>query len=218
MKVFELNKHNKLANHYLAALRDVSVQHDRLHFRRNLERLGEMIAYELAKDLEYQQKEITTPLAVTEVDVLKHQPVIITILRAGVPFYQGFMNVFEDADSGFFGAYRLPQTKDNQKVEIEMGYEAVPRLDDREIVICDPMLASGKSLVKAIDQLLAKHKPRKLHVASVIAAAPGVEFLKKSVNFPISFWTAAIDNKLDDRSYIVPGLGDAGDLCFGPKE
>ncbi len=214
--VFELVKNNSIANQYLAEIRDVKIQGDRMRFRRNLERLGEILAYELSKKLEYEEVRVKSPLGVVTMTAMKEQPILIPILRAAVPFYQGILNIFDKADSGFVGTWRVESEADTPP-EIEMNYMAAPSLEGKIVIVIDPMLATGKSLVMTIQKLLKHGRPNELHVLSAIAARPGLEHLRKHVDIPVSFWTGAIDEKLNKQSYIVPGLGDAGDLSFGQK-
>ena len=214
--MFILNETNSIANNMIAELRDVDVQQDRMRFRRNLERLGMILAYEISKTLPFATKTLQTPLAEKEVSVLAEQPVLITIMRAGLPFYQGFLNVFDKAENGFIGAFRGDYAADNS-FQVEMGYLASPSLDNKQVILIDPMLATGKSLVEAYDGLIQRYgKPQKLHVVAAVASQPGVEYVAKSIE-GASLWVGALDEKLNQKSYIVPGLGDAGDLSFGTK-
>ncbi len=214
--MFILNQQNSLANNYLAELRDVHQQHDRLRFRKNLERLGEIMAYEISKKMPFTPVEVQTPLTTTTTSLLSQQPVLLTILRAGVPFYQGFSNFFDRADSGFIGAYRAPHSK-SEDVSIEMNYVTTPPIEGRQLVVVDPMLATGKSMLKSLNALLDQGTPAHIHIASVIAAPEGVTYLQKNMKVNFSLWTCALDDKLNNMAYIVPGLGDAGDLAYGPK-
>lgn len=214
--MFVLNEQNTLANHFLAELRDINIQVDPMRFRKNLERLGEVLAYELSKKINYVSKDIKTPLGTSEVMLIYEQPVMITILRAGLPFFQGFLNFFDKAECGFIGAYRNPHDERNY-FDISMEYVAIPSLQNRVVIIIDPMLATGKSLVKSINNLFNHVVPAHVHIVSAIAAPEGINHIKKNIKFPFSIWTGALDEKLNDKSYIVPGLGDAGDLSFGSK-
>lgn len=214
--MFVLNKDQSIANHYIAGIRDVQKQKNRLVFRRNIERLGEILAYELSKKLEYVTEIVTTPLGISEERVLKDQPILITILRAGIPFYQGVLNFFSEADSGFIGAFRAPHVG-SASVSIQMDYIAVPPLDNKVLILIDPMLATGKSIVKTIKDIQKYGVPSHIHIISAIAAPEGIDHIKKEVSIPYSIWTGAVDERLNDLSYIVPGLGDAGDLSFGEK-
>jgi uracil phosphoribosyltransferase len=211
---FVLNHHHSVANQFLMELRDAGKQQDRMRFRKNMERLGEILAYELSKNLEYTLAEAVTPLGKTGIHVLKEQPVMITILRAGLPFFQGFVNFFDQADSGFIGAYRQ---EDENHLTIKLGYVATPLIEDRIVILIDPMLATGRSVIDSVDAFLRNGKPRHLHVVSLVAAPEGMEYLKQNLTLPFSLWTCAVDEKLNHQYYIVPGLGDAGDLSYGPK-
>ena len=218
--MFILDQHTSIGNQFLTELRDVSVQHDRLRFRRNLERLGEIMAYEISKELEYTTAPIDTPLIKTEGVRLAEQPVIISILRAAVPFFQGVVNCFDRADCGFIGAFRKENELEepSTSLEIEFGYLAAPSVEGKELLLVDPMLATGKSFVKSVENLLENQgNPVKIHIVSVIAAPEGVQHISENLSVPHKFWTCALDERLDERNYIVPGLGDAGDLAFGPK-
>lgn len=214
--MFVLNQNSNIANHYLADIRDVKKQANRVVFRNSMERLGAILAYELSKTLSYSPKKIITPLGVAEENLLIDQPVLITILRAGIPFYMGVLSVFEEANSGFIGAFRAPHEK-GQDIAIEMDYMAVPPIHDKVVILIDPMLASGNSIVRTIENLQKYGNPKHVHIVSAIAALDGLNNLKKNILIPYSVWTGAVDDKLNDLAYIVPGLGDAGDLSFGEK-
>lgn len=206
-------------NHSLVAvwvrqLRDVNIQNDRMRFRKNLERIGEIAAYEISKSLDYEGQEIQTPLGSVEMEVLQTQPILATILRAGLPLHQGLLNYFDDADCAFIASYRRHH-KDGS-FEIAQEYITAPRIADRPLIIADPMLATGSSLVLAIQEILKLGKPAVIHLVCAIASTQGIELIQRK--FPdIHIWTAAIDDELTGKGYIVPGLGDAGDLCFGGK-
>lgn len=209
-----LTQQYSIASQYLAELRDIQVQKDRLRFRRNLERMGEVMAYEISKMLDYKPVEIETPLGIASTQLLVEQPVILTILRAGVPFHQGFLNVFDGADSGFIASYR--HHKKSGAFEIEKQYSVLPDLNNRCVIIVDPMLATGSSLKTSCEDLLYEFNIKELHIASVIASEEGINFTKR--NFPSAeIWVGDVDNELTSKSYIVPGLGDAGDLAYGEK-
>lgn len=215
--MFILDKKNSIANHFLYQLRDSEIQKDRFRFRKNLERLGEIMAYEISKSLPFYQKSIKTPLGNSSVELIKYQPVLISVLRAAIPFYQGFLNFFDDSDSGFIGAYRKGETEDSKNIEIDYLYQAAPSIEGREVILIDPMLATGKSFIKTIENLYKNGNPSKIHIASVIAAPEGIDFLKKNTKQSVEIWICSLDEKLNDKSYIIPGLGDAGDLSFGEK-
>ena len=210
-----LTKQNTIANHFLAELRNVNVQQDRMRFRRNLERLGEIMAYEISKTFEYAQVEVDTPLGVAETNLILNQPVITTIIRAGLPFHQGFLNYFDGADSGFIAAYR--HTKKSGEFEVHKKYKNCPNLDDKIVIVADPMLATGRSLVLCCKDLLSDYDIKELHIATVIASEEGLQHVKAFLP-EAHVWVGAVDNELTSKSYIVPGLGDAGDLAYGNKE
>ena len=206
-----------LVSQYLAEMRDISVQSDRLRFRRNLERLGEIFAYEISKTLEYKKLAVTTPLGVeAECGVIAEQIVLATIFRAGVPFHQGFLRYFDNAENAFVSAYRKYKEKENFDILIE--YLASPRLDGKTLIVCDPMLATGASMELSYKALLTKGAPAKLHVASVIASQQAVDYMQSVMPAEAELWVGVIDDRINDHSYIVPGLGDAGDLAYGTKE
>lgn len=210
-----LNSENSIANLFLAELRNIDVQKDRMRFRTNIERIGAILAYQISKQLTYDDTLIQTPLAQTKVSLCKDELVIATILRAGMPFMQGFLNMFDHAEAAFVGAARGKHQADHS-FEIDLDYVACPDLNGKILIICDPMLASGKSLKEAYHSLLTHGKPKQVFVASVIASPEGVSYLTKELP-EVTLWVAAIDEKLNTDSYIVPGLGDAGDLSFGEK-
>ena len=217
MKVINLSQNNTLMNQFLAEVRDVKIQGDSLRFRRNIERIGEIMAYEISRELPYQTLSVQTPLATATENVPALQPVVATILRAGLPFHHGFINYFDRAENAFVSAYRKYIDADNFDIHIE--YIASPRLDGKTLIITDPMLATGGSMELAYQALLTKGEPEHIHIASVIASQQAVDHVQKV--FPAdktTVWCAAIDPELDAHSYIVPGLGDAGDLCYGEKE
>lgn len=212
--LFILNDQNTVANQFLLEVRDAGLQQDRMRFRKNIERLGEIMAYELSKELDYITKEVFTPLGNKRVNILKEQPVMITILRAGLPYFEGFLNFFDQADCGFIGAFRK---EDEKNMTIKLEYAATPSLKDRIVILIDPMLATGRSVIDSVDAILRNGTPSHLHVVSLVAAPEGIHHLKENLQLPFSIWTCAVDEKLNDQFYIVPGLGDAGDLSFGLK-
>ncbi len=214
--MFVLNHQNTVANHFLAELRDIHKQNDRLRFRSNLERLGEIMAYELSKSLHYDSKLVQTPFKKLSMDLLASQPVVISILRASVPFFQGVINFFDQADSGFIGAFRKAHSGQGD-VEVELGYMAAPPIEGKTVIVVDPMLATGKSFVESVNHLLNNGSPSMIHIVSVIASPEGVSYIKEHLSIPHEFWLCALDEALNDKAYIIPGLGDAGDLAFGPK-
>ncbi|MGC4037455.1 MAG: uracil phosphoribosyltransferase [Chitinophagaceae bacterium] len=212
--VINLSEKQSLVGNWVAELRDVTIQNDRMRFRRNLERIGEVIAYEISKRLEYEEKEIETPLGTAACKVLKEQPVLATILRAGLPMHQGMLNYFDKADNAFISAYRKHH-KDGT-FDISLEYVSCPDLEERIVIISDPMLATGSSLVKTIQYLKDEGNPREIHVVCAIACTVGIEYVKREEPSVI-IWCGGIDDELTAKGYIVPGLGDAGDLAFGSK-
>lgn len=217
IEVKNLELCDSLFNQLMSEIRDVEIQRDRLRFRRNLERVGEIMAYEISKTLEYVTREVVTPLGVKEVRVLAEQPVLATILRAGLPFHYGMLNMFDKADNAFVAAYRKYDKDDDSEIRVE--YFSSPDLDGKVLVICDPLLATGESLVKTIDGLLGDDmEPKHIHVAVAVASAEGLNHLKRKMSRkPVTVWVGSIDDELTARAYVVPGLGDAGDLAFGEK-
>ena len=213
--IFNLTRERSVADQFLTELREAGLQKDRMRFRKNLERLGEIMAYEISRQLVFESKEIQTPLAALSTQILKQHPVLITILRAGLSFHQGFLNIFDHSDSGFIGAWR---DEDAKNLKVNIDYVAVPPVDGKPVILIDPMLATGQSVLKAHKQLLLKGTPSHLFIVSVVAAPEGIKLLKENITLPYSLWTCAMDEKLNATFYIVPGLGDAGDLCYGVKE
>ena len=213
--VIDLSKHNSLLNHWVAELRDVHVQNDRMRFRRNIERIGEVAAYELSKTLRFKSVDVTTPLGIASTSLLEEQPVLGTILRAGLPLHQGMLNYFDKADNAFISAYRKHHS--DGSFEISLEYISCPDLNNRVLILCDPMLATGASIVETIQAIQKTYTPSQIHIVVTIASQKGIEHVEKELGADISIWCAAIDPILNDKSYIVPGLGDAGDLAFGSK-
>lgn len=217
MKIHNFAEKPSLVSQYLAEMRDINIQADRLRFRRNLERLGEIFAYEISKDLSYKTERITTPLGVeASCDILAEKVVLGTIFRAGVPFHQGFLRYLDNAENAFVSAYRKYKEKENFDILIE--YLASPRLDGKTLILCDPMLATGASMELSYKALLTKGTPSKVHLASVIASQQAVDYLQSVMPAEAELWVGVIDEKINAHSYIVPGLGDAGDLAYGTKE
>ena len=206
-------------NQYLSELRDVSIQQDKMRFRHNLERIGEMMAYEISKDLNYKETEVKTPLAPCKCKCIAEGIVLATIFRAGLPLHQGFLNVFDNAENGFVSAFRYYKDKECREVGVHVEYMASPDLTGKTLIIVDPMLAKGFSLELAVDAFLKNGTPKRIIMASVIAAQEGVDHIVKCFgdHEEVELWCAAIDPVLNERSYIVPGLGDAGDLAYGGK-
>lgn len=212
--VVNLSKHYSLLSDWVGELRDVDVQGDRMRFRRNLERVGEVTAIEISKTLVFEEREIQTPLGISVVKVLKQQPVLATILRAGLPLHQGLLNYFDKADNAFISAYR--KHNPDGSFDISLDYVSCPELENRVVIISDPMLATGSSLVKTIQFLREEGHPSEMHVVTAIACTVGIEYVQRSEP-NIKIWCGAIDDELTAKGYIVPGLGDAGDLAFGTK-
>ena len=213
--VIDLSKNNSLLNHWVAELRDVHVQNDRMRFRRNIERIGEVAAYELSKTLRFKTVDVTTPLGIASTSLLEEQPVLGTILRAGLPLHQGLLNYFDKADNAFISAYRKHHP--DGSFEISLEYLSCPDLNNRILILCDPMLATGASIVETIQAIQKTYTPAQIHIVVTIASQKGIEHVEKELGAAIPIWCAAIDPILNDKSYIVPGLGDAGDLAFGTK-
>lgn len=213
--LFDLSQTPSVANQFLAELRDVHKQTDPMRFRRNLERLGEVLGYELSKSLPYAPAEVETPLGVAATQLPMQQPILATILRAGLPMHQGLLNYFDQAENAFVSAYRRHH-KDGT-FEISVEYISCPRIDDRIVILCDPMLATGASMVKVAQALMRFGTPSELHLVAAIASVDGIQYVRRQL--PLAkIWVGAVDDELTAKSYIVPGLGDAGDLAFGPKQ
>ena len=217
MEVTDFSLTNSVINLYMSELRDKNYQKNRLLFRHNIKRIGEMMAYELSKTLEYKPKTVTTPLGTIDIPLPKDDMVIATVLRAGLPFHEGFLNVFDKADNGFVSAFRMYINREHTEVGIHTEYMASPSVKGKTLIIVDPMLATGGSMVAAYEALLKTGKPHQVHIASVIGTPEGVEMLRKNVAEDTTLWCAAIDPGMNEHKYIVPGFGDCGDLCFGEK-
>jgi uracil phosphoribosyltransferase len=218
IKIKNLGEGNSVINNFISELRNVDIQNDRFRFRKNLERLGEIFAYEISKTLEYKSETVVTPLGSLEMNVLKEQPVLATILRAGLPMHQGFLNIFDKADNSFIAAHRKYDKNENYDINIE--YYSTADFNDKVLVVIDPMLSTGESLVRCLNDLVSDDMmPKEIHVANVLASRDGIEYLNRSLNhLNITVWVGAIDEELTAKAYIVPGLGDAGDLAYGRKE
>ena len=212
--LINLSKDHSLVSNWVAELRDVSIQNDRMRFRRNLERIGEVAAFEISKRLPYIEKEIQTPLGIAVCEVLKEQPILTTILRAGLALHNGLLSFFDKADNAFVSAYR--KHNPDGSFDIALEYLSCPEIDDRILIISDPMLATGSSLVKTIQYLKEEGRPEAIHIVTAIACTVGIEFLRREVPEAI-IWCGDIDDELTAKGYIVPGLGDAGDLAYGAK-
>ncbi|MBK9290076.1 MAG: uracil phosphoribosyltransferase [Bacteroidetes bacterium] len=207
---------NSVFNQFIAELRDAEIQSDRMRFRRNLERIGEIFAYEISKTFEYEHVEVTTPLGVAEMQLMKDQPVLATILRAGLPLHQGLLNFFDKADNAFITAYR--KYDKNEAFDIRVEYISSPDITGKVLILSDPMLATGASVVKTLKSMLAIGTPRHIHIVSALASVEGLEYIKRHFSLAsLTIWVGGIDDELTAQAYIVPGLGDAGDLAFGKK-
>lgn len=218
MKVIDFAETNSVINQYVAEIRDVDIQKERLRFRCNIERIGELMAYEMSKELTYSVKQVQTPLGVAQVSTPDDELVVATVFRAGLPLHQGFLNVFDRAGNAFVSAYRYYKDKECRELDVHIEYIASPNLTGKTLLLVDPMLATGESMELAWKAFLSKGTPKRLLIASVIASRQGVEHLQQVFpNDDVALWCAAIDPELNERSYIVPGLGDAGDLAYGEK-
>ena len=214
--IHNLSQTNSIINQYIAEIRDKDIQKDRWRFRKNLERIGQVIAYEISKELEYTTTDIPTPLGIANSKVLKEQPVIATILRAGLPLHLGILDVFDKAENAFISAYRKHH-KDHT-FDIALEYVSCPSLNNKVLILCDPMLATGSSMVLTFKSVINFGKPKHTHIVCAIASKQGVDYLKKNMpDANYTLWCGAIDDELTSTAYIVPGLGDAGDLAFGEK-
>ncbi len=213
--VHEIGKTNSIFNHFIAEIRDEEVQKDSLRFRRNLERIGEILGYEISKTLTYKETEVKTPLGEANVELMTEQPVIASILRAGLTLHNGLLNTFDKAENAFISAYRRPTGTD--EIDVMVEYKACPDLTDKTLIIADPMLATGLSMALVFEALLKNGTPKKIHIAAAIASRSAIDMLKKNLPIPTDIWVGSIDENLNAKSYIVPGLGDAGDLAYGVK-
>jgi uracil phosphoribosyltransferase len=214
--VINLGEKNSIFNQFLSEIRDQEIQKDSMRFRRNMERLGEIFAYEISKKMDYVEKEIVSPLGISHMKILKQKPVLATILRAGLPLHQGLFNYFDSAESAFISAYRRHHK--NGKFDIQLEYVSSPILDDKVLILADPMLATGASMAVSYKELLQFGNPKHTHIVVAIASIEGINYIKRTLGLKnITIWTGAIDDEMTAQSYIVPGLGDAGDLAFGSK-
>ena len=216
MHLHYISEQNSILNHFLAQVRDVSVQKDSMRFRKNIERIGEIMAYELSKTLEYKPVTVQTPLGLKPTTTLADHVVLCSILRAGLALHQGFMNFFDEAENGFVSAYRHHYNQDDA-FEILVEYQAAPSFQDKNLILIDPMLATGQSIVAVLNQLHLEQKPKEIHIAVVIAAPEGIAYLEEHLPKECHLWVAALDERLNEKNYIIPGLGDAGDLAYGSK-
>jgi len=217
MQIVNLSEQNSVLNRFMAEVRDMEYQQNRLLFRNNIVRIGEVMAYEMSKALDYTQQDVKTPLGTTTVNMPEQNIVLATVLRAGLPFHQGFLNVFDHAENAFVSAYRMYTNREHTEVGVHTEYMAAPSVEGKTLIIVDPMLATGGSMVASYEALLKTGKPKKVHIACVIAVPEGLEMLRDNVDEDTTVWCAAIDEGMNEHKYIVPGFGDAGDLCFGEK-
>lgn len=216
MEIINLGKQNSIFNHFIREIRDVNIQKDAMRFRRNIERIGEIFAYEISKKMTYENNDITTPLGISSESLMIEKPVLATILRAGLPLHQGLLNYFDSSENCFISAFRKHKRGDEFEIKIE--YMSSPDLEGKTVILCDPMLASGSSMVLAMEALLSKGKPKHIHVVVTIASSEGIQYFKENLPFRnCTLWLGAEDKEMTAQSYIVPGLGDAGDLAFGEK-
>lgn len=216
IKINNLEKNDSVFNQYMAELRDCVIQQDRMRFRRNLERIGEIMAYEISKVFEYDDEEVTTPLGIKEIRTMHEQPVVATILRAGLPFHNGMLSMFDQADSAFIAAYR--KYDKNEDSEIRVEYFSSPDIEDRILILCDPLLATGESIVKTLNGLMEEMTPKEIHIAVAVASQDGLDYVQRTMSrLPVTIWVGSIDEELTARAYVVPGIGDVGDLAYGEK-
>ena len=217
IKINNLERTDSVFNQYMAELRDAVIQQDRMRFRRNLERIGEVMAYEISKSFEYDDEEVTTPLGIKSIRTMHEQPVIATILRAGLPFHNGMLSMFDQADSAFIAAYRK-YDKNEEDSEIRVEYFSSPDIEDRILILCDPLLATGESIVKTLNGLMEDMMPKEVHIAVAVASQDGLDYVERTMSrLPVTIWVGSIDEELTARAYVVPGIGDVGDLAYGEK-
>ena len=216
MHIHYLSEENSVLNHFLGQIRNVDVHTDSMRFRRNIERIGEIMAYELSKKLHYKNVEIKTPLGIKKTTEIQDQLLLCSILRAGLPLHMGFLNYFDNAENGFVSAYRHHPNNDDY-FDILVQYQAIADLNEKNLLIVDPMLATGQSIVAVYNKLMERGMPKEIHIAVVIAAPEGIAYLEQHLPEHCHLWVASLDDKLNEHSYIVPGLGDAGDLAYGQK-
>ena len=217
IKINNLEKTDSVFNQYMAELRDAVIQQDRMRFRRNLERIGEIMAYEISKSFEYDDEEVNTPLGIKQIRTMHEQPVIATILRAGLPFHNGMLSMFDQADSAFIAAYRK-YDKNEEDSEIRVEYFSSPDIEDRILILCDPLLATGESIVKTLNGLMEDMMPKEVHIAVAVASQDGLDYVERTMSrLPVTIWVGSIDEELTARAYVVPGIGDVGDLAYGEK-
>ena len=216
MQIHYISKNNSILNHFLAEIRAVEIQKDSMRFRKNMERIGEIMAYEISKELQYQELAVSTPLGVKQTTVIAYKVVLCSILRAGLALHSGFTNFYDHAENGFVSAYRHHPNNDDF-FDILIEYKAMPSLENKTLILIDPMLATGQSIVAVLNKLNLEQTPKEIHIAVVIAAPEGIAYLEKHIPSNCHLWVASLDEKLNEKNYIIPGLGDAGDLAFGDK-
>ena len=216
MQIHNISKNNSILNHFLAEIRAVEIQKDSMRFRKNMERIGEIMAYEISKELHYQEVVVTTPLGVKQTTAIADKVVLCSILRAGLALHSGFTNFYDHAEIGFVSAYRHHPNNDDF-FDILIEYKAMPSLENKTLILIDPMLATGQSIVAVLNKLNLEQNPKEIHIAVVIAAPEGIAYLEKNIASNCRLWVASLDEKLNEKNYIIPGLGDAGDLAFGDK-
>lgn len=216
MHIHYISEQNSILNHFLAQIRDIQIQKDSMRFRKNIERIGEIMAYELSKTLEYRAIDVQTPLGIKHTTTIAEPVVLCSILRAGLALHQGFMNFFDNAENGFVSAYRHHYDNDD-KFDILVEYQAAPSFEGKNLILIDPMLATGQSIVAVLHKLHLEQKPKEIHIAVVIATPEGIDYLQKNLPENCHLWVAALDDRLNEKNYILPGLGDAGDLAYGSK-
>ena len=217
IEIHNLEKTDSVFNQYMAELRDAVIQQDRMRFRRNLERIGQIMAYEISKSFEYDDEEVTTPLGIKQIRTMHEQPVIATILRAGLPFHNGMLSMFDQADSAFIAAYRK-YDKNEEDSEIRVEYFSSPDIEDRVLIVCDPLLATGESIVKTLNGLMEDMMPKEIHIAVAVASQDGLDYVERTMSrLPVTIWVGSVDEELTARAYVVPGIGDVGDLAYGEK-
>ena len=216
MNIHYISEENSVLNHFLGQLREVTIQKDSMRFRRNMERIGEIMAYEISKKLTYNNVAVTTPLGIKNTSEIAEKIVLCSILRAGLTLHQGFLNYFDCAENGFISAYRNHYNSD-ENFDVLVEYQAVPNMNNKTLILVDPMLATGQSLIAVLNKILATQQPKEIHIAVVIAAPEGIKYLEENLPENCNLWVASLDEKLNEKNYIIPGLGDAGDLAFGDK-
>ena len=216
MKIQYISEENSVLNQFLNQIRAVSVQKDAMRFRRNMERIGEILAYEISKKLTYNNVAVSTPLGIKNTSEIENKIVLCSILRAGLTLHQGFLNYFDSAENGFISAYRNHYNSD-ENFDILVEYQAVPNMDNKILILVDPMLATGQSLVAVLNKILATQQPKEIHIAVVIAAPEVIKYLEENLPENCHLLVASLDEKLNEKNYIIPGLGDAGDLAYGNK-